>query len=39
MTKTIKIITAPAISLIFLLSMTNVGLAETTISARRSIYL
>ena len=33
MTKTIKIITAPIISLVFLLSMTNAGVAETTISA------
>ena len=33
MTKTIKIITSPIISLVFLLSMTNVGVAETTISA------
>ena len=33
MTKTIKIITAPIISLVFLLSMTNVGVAETTNSA------
>ena len=33
MTKTIKIITAPIISLVLLLSMTNAGVAETTISA------
>ena len=33
MTKTIKIITVPIVSLIFLLSMTNVGVTETTISA------
>ena len=33
MTKTIKIITAPIISLVFLFSMTNTSVAETTISA------
>ena len=33
MTKTIKIITSPIISLAFLLGMTNAGVAETTISA------
>ena len=33
MTKTIKIITVPIVSLIFFLSMTNIGVAETTISA------
>jgi len=33
MTKTIKIITSPIISLVFLLGMTNAGIAETTISA------
>ncbi|MDA9654287.1 ammonium transporter [Candidatus Pelagibacter sp.] len=33
MTKKIKIITAPIISLVLLLSMTNAGVAETTISA------
>ena len=33
MTKTIKIITAPIISLVLLLSMANAGVAETTISA------
>jgi len=33
MTKIIKIITAPIISLVLLLSMTNAGVAETTISA------
>ena len=33
MTKIIKIITASIISLVLLLSMTNAGVAETTISA------
>ena len=33
MTKTIEIITSPIISLVFLLGMTNAGIAETTISA------
>ena len=33
MTKTFKIITAPIISLVLLLSMTSAGGAETTISA------
>ena len=32
MTKKIKIIAAPIISLIFLLSMSNISIAETTIS-------
>ena len=33
MTKIIKIITVPIISLVLLLSMTSAGVAETTISA------
>ena len=33
MTKIIKIVTLPIVSSIFFLSMTNIGAAETTISA------
>ena len=39
MTKLIKRITAPVLSLVFLLNMSSAGMAETTVSAEVGLFL